>query len=375
MKHCCNSLSFPLALTLVLAACQANPMATPQAAEAAPATSNALLAKPVAAEGWDVAIALDLGATGVWTTRVLDVFDCYGGNEVVALDDLGRCHVIVQYAGKWTDLVACSDGTWLGGLTLGDLDPRKPGRELYVGAESGRVYQITPQPEGILDCNLIADLAGAEVHTLIACEGELVAFTSPGSIWRLAAPKDGTRFEAREIATTRGRVRDVVQLADGRLALVSRDGSLEIRPVDALGSAGELVLQVESGLGRVAVSRAGVLYSASDDGVVWRSERTAQGWRNERIHVGPQGLRGIVCGSFGTPGASEEVALFGYSANVEVLARDANSKWSARTLFTDRDRGHWLGVGELDQRNDTDELVGSGYGGRVFVLTKRARQP
>lgn len=367
------SLSFSFAAALALAACQASPTATPRAPETTPGASNALLARPVAADGWEVAIALDLGVTGVWTTKVLDVFESYGGNEVVALDDIGRCHVLVQYAGKWTDLVACSDGTWLGGLALGDLDPRKPGRELYVGAESGRVYQITPQHEGVLDCNLIADLAGAEVHTLVACEGELVAFTSPGSIWRLAAPREGTRFEAREVATTRGRIRDAAQLADGRLALVSRDGSLEIRPADVLTNAGEPVLQVESGLGRVAVSPAGVLYSASDDGVVWRSERTAQGWRNERIHAGPQGLRGIVSGRFGTPGATEELALFGYSANVELLARDAAGKWSARTLFTDRDRGHWLGTGELDQRNDTDELVGSGYGGRVFVLTRRAR--
>ncbi|NUP98036.1 MAG: hypothetical protein HUU28_17905, partial [Planctomycetaceae bacterium] len=182
-----------------------------------------------------------------------------------------------------------------------------------------------------------------------------------------------TRFEAREIAKTRGRVRDAALLPDGRLALVSRDGSLEIRPVDVLGSPGESVLQVESGLGRVAVGRSGVLYSASDDGVVWRSERTAQGWRNERIHSGPQGLRGIVTGRFGTPGATEELALFGYSANVELVARDAAGNWSARAIFTDRDRGHWLGVGELDQRNDSDELVGSGYGGRVFVLTHGAR--
>jgi len=375
VKHCCRPNSFSLAFALVLAACQSNRVATSSAPDAPPASANALLSKPVAADGWDVAIALDLGTTGVWTTKVLDVFESYGGNEVVALDDLGRCHVLVQYAGKWTDLVACSDGTWLGGLTLGDLDPRKPGRELYVGAESGRVYQITPQREGVLDCNLIADLAGAEVHTLIACEGELVAFTSPGSIWRLAAPREGTRFDAREIAKTRGRVRDAVLLPDGRLALASRDGSLEIRPFDVLGSPGESVLQVESGLGRLAAAGAGLLYSVSDDGVVWRSERTAQGWRNERIHSGPQGLRGIVLGRFGTPGATEELALFGYSANVELLARDGAGNWSARTLFTDRDRGHWLGVGELDQRNDTDELVGSGYGGRVFVLTRGARGP
>lgn len=346
--------------SLALAACHA------------PGENPAPAAAPEATEGWRAGLALDLGATGVWTSKVLDVFDTYGGHEVVALDDLGRCHVLVQYAGKWTDLQACSDGTWLGGLAHGDLDPRKPGRELYVGAESGRVYQLTPQREGVLDCNLIADLNGAEVHTLVALEGELVAFTSPGSLWRLRAPKDGTRFEAREVTTTRGRVRDALQLPDGALALASRDGTLEVRRAEGLEQPGEIVLRVESGLGRVAANASGVLYAASDDGVVWRCERAGSGWKSERIHAGPQGLRGIVCGRFSVPAPREELAVFGYSADVELLTRSEDGRWSASTLFSDRDKGHWLGVGELDERNATDELVGSGYGGRVFVL---AREP
>lgn len=327
---------------------------------------------PTAAPGWSAAIALDLGATGIWTTKVLDVFERYGGQEVVALDDTGRCHVLVQYAGKWTDHNAAHDTTWFGGLAHGDVDPRLPGRELYVGAASGRVWQIAPQPEGVLDANVIAELAGAEAHTLVALDNELLAFTSPGSMWRLRAPRTGSRFEQREIASTGGRVRDAVRLADGSLALVSRDGTLEVRANGELEKPGEIALRVDSGLGRVAAGPSGVLYAASDDGVVWRCEKLDGRWRTERVYAGPQGLRGIVCGRFTIPAPREELAVFGYSGVVLLLARGENGDWSSNALFTDRDKGHWLGVGELDQRNATDELVGSGYGGRVFVL---AREP
>jgi hypothetical protein len=145
-----------------------------------------------------------------------------------------------------------------------------------------------------------------------------------------------------------------------------------VRRSDALEQPGEVALRVEGGLGRVAASAGGVLYAVSDDGVVWRCERVNAQWRTERIFAGPQGLRGIVTGRFSAPASSEELALFGYSGDVVLLSRLESGAWSAETIFTDRDKGHWLGVGELDQRNATDELVGSGYGGRVFVL---AREP
>ena len=319
---------------------------------------------------WRALVALDLGETGIWTVAALDVFPQFGGQEVVALDDLGRCHVLVQYATKWTDLQACCDGTWLGGIALADLDPRLDGAELYVGGKTGNVYQVVPQREGVPDARLIANLGGQEVHTLAAAQGELVAFTSPGSVWRLSAREGAARFAARESTPNRGRIRDVARLSDGRLATVSRAGELVVGDAGTVETGGELVLRVESGLGRVAVGANDVLYAASDDGVVWRCERTGSRWSSERIYAGPAGLRGIVVGHFSEPAPSEELALFGYSARVELLSRDSAGAWSTRTIFTDRDKGHWLGRGELDQRNGTDELIGSGYGGRVFVLAR-----
>jgi hypothetical protein len=320
------------------------------------------------AEDWRALVALDLGATGIWTAEALDLFPQFGGQEVVALDDLGRCHVLVQYATKWTDLGAISDGTWLGGVALAELDSRIEGAELYVGAKTGNVYQLAATREGVLDARLVANVGGQEVHAMTVVGGELVVFTSPGSQWRLAPDLSAARFTARETSTTGGRVRDIARLADGRFATVSRAGELTV--YDAQLEHGVVALRVESGLGRVAVGASDVLYTVSDDGVVWRSYEQSGAWHSARIHVGAPGPRGIVAGSFTLPAPREEVALFGYSADVELLTRADDGSWSARTIFTDRDRGHWLRRAELDQRNGTDELIGSGYGGRVFVLAR-----
>lgn len=348
-----------LALSLA-AACRSTTSARP--AEGAPALD-------VSAD-WRALVALDLGATGIWTVEALDLFPQFGGREVVALDDLGRCHVLVQYATKWTDLVACGDGTWLGGTAHADLDPHLPGAELYVGAKSGNVYQVVAQREGVTDARLVANLAGQEVHALCASQGDLLAFTSPGSLWRVAPSPGSARFDARELVPTRGRVRDVVVLPDGRIAAVSRAGELAVGDAGSIFDAGSVVLRVESGLGRVAAGGDGVLYAASDDGVVWRCEPRGGAWSSERIYAGPPGLRGLAVGRFSEPAPREELAVFGYGARVELLARAEDGSWSARTIFTDRDKGHWLRAAELDQRNATDELVGSGYGGRVFVLAR-----
>ena len=62
--------------------------------------------------------------------------------------------------------------------------------------------------------------------------------------------------------------------------------------------------------------------------------------------------------------------MFGYSRKVELLSRVPGGPWESEVLFTDVDKGHWLATGELDGRNSTDEIVGSGYGGRIFLLSR-----
>jgi hypothetical protein len=54
---------------------------------------------------------------------------------------------------------------------------------------------------------------------------------------------------------------------------------------------------------------------------------------------------------------------------VELLSRRADG-WHIETIFHDIDKGHWLALAELDGRNNTREIVATGYGGRIFYLSR-----
>ena len=95
-----------------------------------------------------------------------------GSPEVVALDDEGRCTVLVSYSGRWSPVRAVHDGRWLAPVAHGDLDPEVPGPELYVGGERGNVYQVVGHKSSVLDARLVAELPGREVHTLVLADLE-----------------------------------------------------------------------------------------------------------------------------------------------------------------------------------------------------------
>jgi hypothetical protein len=65
----------------------------------------------------------------------------------------------------------------------------------------------------------------------------------------------------------------------------------------------------------------------------------------------------------------ETVAVYGYAGKVQLLTRGEKG-WSVETLFVNDRKGHWLCAAELDGRNATDELVASGFGGRVVLLAR-----
>ncbi|MCA9319318.1 MAG: hypothetical protein KDB53_01220, partial [Planctomycetes bacterium] len=112
-----------------------------------------------------------------------------------------------------------------------------------------------------------------------------------------------------------------------------------------------------------------------DDGVILRvqaANHSNDAWTREIIYAGPQGPRGIVAGRFDADPAVETIAVFGYSARVQLLSRRPGEAWLARTVFEDRDRGHWLAVAEVDGRNTTDEIICSGYGRRIILLSRPA---
>src|SRR6185436_17834808 len=109
-----------------------------------------------------------------------------------------------------------------------------------------------------------------------------------------------------------------------------------------------------------------VLYVTRDDGLILRYEQQPGGeWSREPIYAGPQGPRGIAAGRFYDDPNRESVAVFGYSKKLQIVSRLPGQPWRVETIFTDEDQGHWLSMGEIDGRNGTDELIASGFGGRI----------
>ncbi len=369
-----------LVLQLSLAALAGSCAAAPGAAPDAPDPSAGEVRLDSGSD-WNASLVVDTDPTGIWTVKVMQVFPQYACPEVVGLDDEGRCHVLVSYSGKWTPVTTIADGTWLGGLTQGDVDPRVPGPELYTGGKKGNLYQVVAYREGVVDNRRIAHLPGLEIHTLVAADldpssdgDELVAFTRPGYLYRLTPRAGADGFDATLVEELPGRVRDAAWLQDSsRLATVDRAGRLRLGTWASDGFRWETLFERPMGMGRLAQARRDgrtVLYNTCDDGTVWRhAEDGAGSWSHELICAGPQGPRGIVAGRFDPDPSVETVAVFGYSRRVELLQRGPDG-WTAETIFTDRDRGHWLAKGELDGRNATDELVLSGYGARVVLLAR-----
>lgn len=342
---------------------------------------------PAESADWKASLIIDNGAVGIWTVKPFQVLPQYGCPEIVGLDDQGRCLIMVSYSGKWTPHVWVHDGKWLGGLTLGDVDRRVDGSELYTGGEKGNLYQLTATAAGAFSVRHMGWIAGHEVHTIVVDpftrtpeSSGLLVFTRPGALYRVQATGAGGEFTIERVCALAGRIRDAVVLPAGQghgpaLATVGRAGKLElIESVDGT-LRWSTIYETAMGLGRISQRRGGpedpvVLYSTVDDGRVMRHEKTDQGWSSAMIYAGPPGPRGVAAGRFDADPAVESVAVFGYSARVELLSRKPGAPWQVETLFIDRDKGHWLSAAELDGRNGTEELVASGYGGRIVLLTR-----
>jgi hypothetical protein len=363
-------------LLLLGAACHAAPEGPD------PAVAEVRLA---AAPGWEASLVLDRGDVGVWTVVPADVFPQFGPDEVVGLDDDGRCIVCVPYSGRFTPFEVLDDGEWLGGVAFGDVDPRVAGPELYVGGASGRLYVVRGDARGDLEGREIAELADREIHTLVAGDydprtagEELLVFTEPGALWRVT-PGDGARdYDVELLDEQPGRVRHAVALPASdtpTLVTVSRAGRLELLTIAADGPRRTLIHAEHEGMGRVALRPPAdgaplALYTALDDGRILRHVREPGGdFATSTIYLGPKGPRGIAAGSFHADPEVESVAVFGYSGRVELLTRTGDG-WTVETVFTARDRGHWLAACELDGRNATTELLASGYGGRIVLLSR-----
>ncbi len=266
-----------------------------------------------AGAGWNAALVLDNAGVGVWTVRSWKVLDPLGCDEIIGLDDKGRCHVLTSYSGKWTPITCLRDGKWLGGVDQADVDPAVPGHELYVAGEKGNLYQIVAHPEGVLDERLVASLPGQAINILLAGDlvpsnpgAEVLAFTWPDGLYVLA-PGKGGRFEVKLKDPTTERVRDALVLprdGDGppEIVTISRNGHLSLLRFGPNGAEWTVLHEAAMGMGRVSLRRGPgpvVLYTCADDGRVFRHERRPdRTFLTETIYLGPQGARGVAAGRF-----------------------------------------------------------------------------
>ena len=348
---------------------------------------------PLPAEkGWNAFLVQDAGV-GVWAVKAVPFHPPFGSPQIVGLDERGRCQILYGYSGRWTPLTALHDGYWLGGMAWIDLDPRRPGCELYVGGKRGRLYQVHPCEKGGVEVRVVENFRGEEISTLAGgrlragpeSPPAMLVFTTLGGVYLVDVPPDATAdsYRARQIARVPGRVRDAVtvgRLDDGEapwVATVSHASEVAlVRLADNDRLERKVILAEPMGFGRLALRPPGgdappVLYVGRDDGALLRLQRNRDGsWRREMIYAGPQGIRGVVAGRFDADPEAESVAVFGYSGKVQVVTRRPGKAWTAETIFKDRDRGHALAVAELDGRNATREIVGSGYGCRIFLLSR-----
>ncbi|MBN2492063.1 MAG: hypothetical protein JXQ29_14545 [Planctomycetes bacterium] len=379
----CRTIAVRVAVLLALAA-----LVHPAESQAKPAAPTGTDAALQVASDWHASVVHDAGV-GVWTVKALPVYDRFGCPEIVGLDDKGRCTVLIGYSGNWSAVETVHDGQWLGGIAHADLDLRRPGLELYTGGQRGRLYQIHQRPEGGFETRIAADFPGEEIHTLVGgalgppgSRPVLLVFLGGGGAYGVRArPAPEGGFEVAPLGRLPGRVRDAVVLEaePGRapwIATVSRAGEVALCRMAGQALERRVIAAEPMGFGRLArrPPRDGapdVLYASRDDGVVVRLEREDDSrWKREIIYAGPQGPRGLVAGRFHADPAVEAVAVFGYSRKVQIVSHQPGGPWQVETVFTDADRGHWLAAAELDGRNDTDEILGAGYGGRIFLLAR-----
>jgi hypothetical protein len=352
-----------------------------------PDPSQAEIALPALA-GWNATLVYE-GDAGIWTCGAFKCFPGLGCPEIYGLDDKGRFTILSSYSGKWTPYQTIEDREWLGAVSFLDLDPRIAGPEIYTAGKRGNVYQIVAHPEGGFDTALVARFPGQEIHTLVGGDllpsrpgVELIGFTAPGDVFALvprAAP--GSGFDAPRLERVSGRVRDAVVLPAAAgvapwIAGVCRSGEVLLVKMTGQRIEQKVALHEPMGLGRIARRKSEavqreVLYATRDDGLVLRLEEQADGtFAREMVYAGPQGPRGLVAGRFGATPDVETIAVFGYSRKVQLLSRGADRRWTAETIFEDREKGHWLSAAELDGRNGTDEIIGSGYGARIVLLAR-----
>jgi len=289
---------------------------------------------------------------------------------------LGSCQSTSKVNSGWWQEVAADLGTKLGGCTIGDLDSSRPGQEIGVVAEDGRVYCLRRESRGwaqeeivhlpgeqsqCLACDLFPNLPGDELVTVGVATGS-EGDGGPGVAW--VHWKEGGRWRSERVLTDTALLHAVAfgdvdpRYAGGELILAGFSGRVHVlRRGD-----GELVSEsfgpLPGNAKGAAVGLGGVVL-ACDDGSLCAMRRAASGWQLEILDRFPTALARV--------SARQDKAL--------VCANDGRLRLidaeGVQSIPVSSQALRGAVFGELDPLVYGEELATVGYDGRVRVLALR----
>lgn len=325
--------------------------------------------------------------------------------------------------GDWSSLIAAQTGEKLGGIAIGDVDPRKPGNEIVAVGESGAVHLVAFENKawthevigqapgemvqvvlGEVDSNrpgleivVVGIAEGGEddggpgaAHVLFLDEGEWIMkeFHRSSALLHAAciAELDGTLgaevllagfsgdavvmdltddgWVAIPAGELPGAAKNAVEYRGG-IAVACADGSLVMVERDGDGYASKVIGRAPGGNARMATDGDQRLLVARDDGVLGLYE---DGQR-EDIYSESDKLRGAVLANVDPTRPGVEAVTGGYGKVITVLSQDGDD-WDDVEIFEDTDRLHHLTAGHIGTLGSTIFVVACGYSGRIIVLRR-----
>ncbi len=376
----CLNLLFAIAVVLVTLSCSG-------LQEEEKSVTIEVLPEALQPTGWNTRTMWESDAP-VWSVYTADILPGKAGTEIVAMDENGRATLLFMNNDQPLPWHILMDGMWLGAAAFGDADPGVPGKELYLAGSRGNLYQVVPLKQGGFESRVIW-YARDEIHCLILGEVvpanpglDLLACTVGGEICLLTPRRAGGAWSVELLYREPARVRDAVvfdfhpELEGDEILYVSRSGRLVMVRWNGTSLETNAVYSDSQGLARIALgpvleSGMPVVYTAGDDGRILRFTKSPSGgWSGEPIFEGEAGARGVAPVRISGDGSEECLAIFGYSKEVVLLRRKKGELcFSSEIIFRDSDKGHWLEAAALDSRSKSDEILISGYSGKVTLLS------